>query len=165
MAESIKTQCDGRRAHILHTCPIIDTFYITPELSVTYVPILKETAGPRRQKGTPDLRLIVVPKCGEALLMPYIPQNRDGQIYMTTAKGLCCCPSCLKLVMRRCTNSADWSAEICKIYELEGHITPARYQRTEQMFQSWDNAFPQPPASGTVDQCYPYQQMANTILN
>ena len=133
MAEvhTVKDYGDEKKTHVLHTCPIIDTFYLTPELSVTYVPVLKETLGIRKQRGTPDLKFVLVPKRGEALLMPYVPQYKDRQI--------------------------------CKIYELQGHIAPARYQRTEQMFQSWDSAFPQPPAGGTVDQCFPYHQMENTM--
>ena len=165
MAEvhTVKDYGDEKKTRVLHTCPIIDTFYITPELSVTYVPVLKETTGLRKQRGTPDLKFVLVPKRGEALLMPYVPQYKDGQIYMKTPKGLCCCPTCLKLVLSRCPNNTGWSAEICKIYELQGHIAPAKYQRTEQMFQSWDSAFPQPPAGGTVDQCFPYHQMENTM--
>ena len=57
MAEvhTVKDYCDERKTHVLHTCPIIDTFYITPELSVTYVPVLKETTGLRKQKGTLEI--------------------------------------------------------------------------------------------------------------
>jgi len=152
---------EDRRIHSVHTCPIIDTYYLSPELSVTYVPVLRDVAGVKKVKGPPELKLVAVPKRGAALLMPYIPQSKNGQVYMQTPKGLCCCPTCLRLVINRCTSVSDWSAEICRVYELEGHITPARYQRTEQMFQSWDSAFPLPPAVASPDPCYQYPPMEN----
>ena len=41
--EPLMDYCNNNRTHVLHTCPIIDTYYITPELSITYVPVLKES--------------------------------------------------------------------------------------------------------------------------
>ena len=160
--QPLRGNCEDNRTHVIHTCPIIDTYFLTPELSITYVPVLKETSGLRKHKGHPELKLVVLPKRGDAILMPYMPENKDGQIYMKTPKGLCCCPTCVKLVLSRCSDPADWGKEICKVYELEGHITPARYQRTEQMFQSWDSAFPQPPVGLHGDLCYPFPPTGST---
>ena len=115
--EALKDYCDDKRTHVLQTCPIIDTYYITPELSITYIPVLKETAGLRKHKGNLELKLVAVPKRGEALLMPYIPENKDGQIYMKSPKGLCCCPTCVKLVLNRCPHNTDLGTEICKVYD------------------------------------------------
>ena len=53
--QPLKDHCDDNRIHVLHTCPIIDTYFLTPELSITYVPVLKETVGLRKHRGNPEL--------------------------------------------------------------------------------------------------------------
>ena len=56
---------------------IIDSYFLSPELSITYVPVLKDTAGAWRQRGAPELKLVMVPKQEAALLITYYKAKMD----------------------------------------------------------------------------------------
>ena len=140
--QSPQTVYEPRRSY--NVCPLIDIFTVKPDFYIIYAPVQSEVKPQSiKHRGTPDVRLEFVPKKGTAVTFPYVPSLRDGNGYMLTPTGMCCCPSCVKSVLSRCSHSSLWESELKRVYQLEGFIVPTPFTKSDILFQAWDSAFPQ----------------------
>ena len=63
------------------------------DLTIFYIPVTDNFNHPSLNSG---FKTGICNSLGNNIVIPYVPKNRTGKLFMQSLKGPCCCPGCLK---------------------------------------------------------------------